>query len=354
MGMRDWIVAVALGSSVFIGCGGGGGGGGDGETAAKLTADNAVTAVSETIAAVNFVGEMDDLANIFLEISENGSSLAAAPLSRARPTEFGAAARMLESARVSRQAASATRGAAMSMDGELPCDAGGSMHITVTAANPEQWSTGDTIRAVLSDCKAPDPDVPGSVTTSSGTMSFELTRVTGTGTSPPFGMDVDVGLTDFQVSVGTGAMVKVTGSFTSSTDTTDGTHYQERAFGKSISMTETGPGISRAFELLDFDASSSSDVVAGEAALVAGGTLKTTSLGGFVTFGTVSAFVSQGDDYPHQGAMTITGAGNSTLTLRAVDATHAAIELDLNGDGVLDPSPPTNPISTSWDALLEL
>lgn len=79
---------------------------------------------------------------------------------------------------------------------------------------------------------------------------------------------------------------------------------------------------------------------------MAAGAVMTAQLGGSVQSETTTPFEGIGDGYPSSGVMVVTGAANSSETIIVVDSTKLTIEVDEDGDGVIDQT-----INTTWDAL---
>lgn len=81
--------------------------------------------------------------------------------------------------------------------------------------------------------------------------------------------------------------------------------------------------------------------------LSASGTLDTTLLEGTVDYSTPLEFSGEGNAFPSEGVLLVRGA-NSTARLIAVDNVNVTIEIDVNGDGVVDDT-----INTTWLALTD-
>jgi hypothetical protein len=79
--------------------------------------------------------------------------------------------------------------------------------------------------------------------------------------------------------------------------------------------------------------------------MTAFGTLDTTELDGIVQYSTPVTFTGEGFDYPSSGSMLVEGE-DSSARLTAVDNVDVTIEVDANGDGVIDDT-----INTTWADL---
>jgi hypothetical protein len=83
------------------------------------------------------------------------------------------------------------------------------------------------------------------------------------------------------------------------------------------------------------------------------GTLDSGLLGGRVTIDTTTAFGGVNIDLnnPDTGSMTIHGAGNSSVVLTATGAGAVTLQVDADGNGVIDPNGTSN---TTWNDLATL
>ena len=91
-----------------------------------------------------------------------------------------------------------------------------------------------------------------------------------------------------------------------------------------------------------------SSFLAGSSSLTLAGSFTSQSLGGRVTISTPHALMQQnGDAFPSQGAVLITGASGSTLLVTALNATQVQLQVDANGDGTVDGT-----TTTTWTALI--
>ena len=80
--------------------------------------------------------------------------------------------------------------------------------------------------------------------------------------------------------------------------------------------------------------------------LESSGTLTSTQLGGTVQYATPVMFEGLDVDYPHSGTLLVTGAGNSSARLTAIDNVNVRIDIDADGDGTFETM-----LDTTWTAL---
>ena len=67
------------------------------------------------------------------------------------------------------------------------------------------------------------------------------------------------------------------------------------------------------------------------------GVISSSQLGGSLSFKTLESFKQLAQDtYPYTGSLKITGRNDSSVTLIALDAITARLDVDENGDGASD------------------
>jgi len=66
------------------------------------------------------------------------------------------------------------------------------------------------------------------------------------------------------------------------------------------------------------------------------GTLTSSAFAGSATFETVKPFLSVDGSFPSMGELVIHGANGATIRVVALDGTFVRLEIDDDGDGVVD------------------
>lgn len=219
----------------------------------------------------------------------------------------------------------------------LPCLVNGTVTFSGDIADPETLSVGDTYRTVYEFCD----DGAGEVI--DGAIDFTVREFTGdiilTGL---YMLSMDAVVTNLQVVSGTDTVTN-NGDTTVTLDT-----MQAPFIFASVSGTSMTVDSSASSETLSNY--SSSQTVDGALqslpfTLAASGTLDSTQLDGIVSYSTPVTFAGEGLDYPSSGALLVVGQ-DSSARLTAVDNVNVTIEIDSNGDGVVDAT-----IDTTWAAI---
>ncbi|MDH5619036.1 MAG: hypothetical protein OEZ11_10375 [Gammaproteobacteria bacterium] len=197
-------------------------------------------------------------------------------------------------------------------------------------------STGDTFRDVYEFCD----DGFGEVI--DGTVDVAVREFTGDLDTGLYMLSLDVVLTDLQVATGTDTVVS-NGDTTVTLDSMQSPFLRAGASGTSMTVDSNASSET----LSDFTTSQTIDagVQTLPFTLAAAGTLDSTQLAGVVRYSTPVTFAGEGFDFPSSGTFLVMGE-NSSARLTAVDNINVMIEIDGNGDGVVDAT-----INTTWAAL---
>ena len=327
-GFRGFAIAALLTAGVVstIASGGGGdgsdgtivppAGGGVGPTLA-LTAANAPTVSSTMIAAISMTFDIGDITGSGLPI-QSGSI----PLVISAPMDVGNSQIVL---------------AAAEAPGIGDCVNGGTVDTTATLADPNTLTVGDRIIGVFDNCDDNDGYVI------SGTVDLTVSGYEGNFLTDVFLLGFDVTLVDVVIEEG-GESVTTSGSFTLTLDNLDfpimglnlaGSELQLNADGEAISLTN-----------FDHDLTVNIGVFPETVVALASGTLEIQSVGGTIGYETIVALEAVGDLDPNKGEILITGAGSS-IRILVVDTQNVTLEIDVNGDGVVDEY-----VYTNWSELI--
>ena len=200
----------------------------------------------------------------------------------------------------------------------------------------ETLRAGDTIREVYESCD----DGFGEVI--DGTIDLTVGEFTGDFESGLFMLSLDVVLTDLQVVTGTDTVVN-NGDTTVTLDSMQSPFVRAGASGTS--MTVDSNASSETLSSYTSRQTIDAGVQTLPFTLAAAGTLDSTQLAGVVQYSTPVTFAGEGFDFPSSGTLLVEGE-NSSARLTAVDNINVTIEIDVNGDGVVDDT-----INTTWVAL---
>lgn len=224
------------------------------------------------------------------------------------------------------------------------CLQAGSMTVSGDLATGLPYSVGDTISIVASDCN----DGLGEII--NGRIDITVTAYTGDILfGPTYSLGMDVLLTNFQVATATD-MDLSNGDSAVTLDTTGDPLVVMSISGVSLStVSNSGTEITSNFQTAQ---TVDTSVAAGSEpyTLAASGTLNSTQLGGEIIYSTPVTFQGAGAGYPFAGEMLISGANGATIRLIALTETTVRIEVDADGDGVVDIGGTED---TTWDDIAQ-
>ena len=218
----------------------------------------------------------------------------------------------------------------------LPCLSDGTVTLSGDIANPGTLTFGDTFRVVYEFCD----DGAGEVI--DGTIDFTVGDFTGDLLTGLYMLSMDAVVTNLQAITGTDTITN-NGDVTITLDTMQAPFIYAGASGTSMTVDSSASSET----LRNF---SSNQTVDGNLqtlpfTLAASGALDSTQLEGIVRYSTPVEFTGEGLDNPSAGVLLIEGE-NSSARLTAVDNINVTIEIDSNGDGVIDAT-----IDMTWDDL---
>jgi hypothetical protein len=327
------LLAVAL-LHVFLisSCGGNGGGGGGGTTppgSVQITKDNAEEVTGKVVsmtAVVNNLGTTSAIVTgAVVQPSDQRFDLAGfAEWQLLRLVE---AQDQLVSGLVTGVVAEIT----------VQCDNGGSITVRIDDAdNNQQPSSGDTLDIRFNNCFTAQMGV-----TLNGEESITDLIITGNpqAEGAPFSLKAVFTLKNLRV----GAIHTIDGAFSFSESTEDGITFTESISTKKLTVTRSVHSTT----LSDFEQAETFNKSTGAYSRAFKGMLTSTKLKGKVTFEMLENFQGLSDDFPSTGVMLIKGNNNSSVKLTAIDDVFAQLEVDENGDGIVD-----HVINTTWQGII--
>lgn len=331
------VLSLVLG---MTSCGGGGGSDGGGTTTVvptspiPITPANAVDVASATLGATDLLSDFDT-GSIFDTASASGSS-AASPNVRLELADILSDQLKRLQALVPQTSKEVTAAVVVPVT-TFDCLVSGTLTVSGDIADPtlSVLTPGDVMTGTFSSCDDGDGVVI------SGTLSMTVQAFSGDLFVPPYSVTVAFSLTNFALTE-SGETLTINGDGTLSEGTPDDVFFTTTLSGTSLSFTEsTGD----AGTLSNFTLTGTDDLNTLEYTLDSSGTLASVDLGGSVQYVTTTTFEGIADNYPFIGVMVVTG-DNSTETITVVDSINLTIEIDENGDGIVDQT-----IPTTWDAL---
>ena len=212
------------------------------------------------------------------------------------------------------------------------CTGGGTITLTGNIANASALGPNDTITFDFASCVEGDTSV-------NGRFSMRVTSFAGDFASGTFSFGVTATLTTFQVMIA-GETTTANGSVSISVSATN-SMLTTTVTSSSISI---GDG-SSTHTLHDY--SSVRTLTSGSFTLDVHGSLTSSDFAGTVTFVTTALLQGMGDDYAFTGQLKITGANGATIKVTALDSMFLRLEIDSNGDGVVDAT-----VDLTWEDLV--
>jgi len=314
-----WIV-LGTGLLMLAGCGGGGSDDPPVPLAAITTAN--APAIARSVVTAAFQG--DDLGT-FAFAPMGVSSPKTAPVYFSKVAE-------IQEARIGALLQQAQTFALVPVGPEVsPCTGGGTVTLSGNIANPATLGANDTITFDFASCVEGD-------TTTNGRFSMRVTSFSGDLASGTFSFAVTTTLTSFQVTVA-GETATVNGAVSVSIS----------ASGSMLSTTVTSGSISvvdGASSSTLHNYSSVHTLTSGSFTLDVSGSLTSSDFSGTVNFDTTALLQGMGDGYAFTGQVLITGANGATIKIVVLDSTYLRLEVDSNGDGVVDAT-----LDLTWDDL---
>jgi hypothetical protein len=314
-----FLVAAGILTAVVAGCGGGGGGS-DG------TSDNAPTLTITT---------------------DNGEAVSAAVVSGVlamfEVTE-GAGGPILGPTASASSVLQKTRDLPGRMfhvpvQGTEPCAVSGQISLSGDLADPTTLTVGDTITANFDNCDDGDGFLID------GRLALTIADVEGDVFTDVFLLALDMDMTSLSVTA-EGETVAADGDLAYTLDTLEYPTILTALSGAELNVTQTGRSLTfRNFDqTLEVDAGMVPTTYAAEA----NGRLRSSTLGGSVDYETTVPIQASGvDNPPNTGEVLVSGADNSQVRIVIVSVETVRLEIDTEGDGVVDEY-----IDTTWDALI--
>ncbi|WP_233800700.1 hypothetical protein [Paraburkholderia sp. HP33-1] len=338
VGFTKSVFAGLFSACLLVACGGGGGG-----TSASNSSSNSNSAATGVITTTN---AQDAVAYAYSGVqdlgtqSSTGASLAAG-VSIETPTAGLISASLSQLYKglgvqpVNNLVAGVTTGSSAS------CASGGTISVSVTEATPGIVSNGDSMTITATNCSENGEVI-------NGQLAYGFSNISGTiGSSTAWSATLTLNYTNLTLQSG-GVTIGANGDMSLGYNQTDSQDATAVVSGSSLQMNLTQSGgtvISRTLTAYSFNGSISGSTNTSSANFTLTGS--SPALGSVnYTVKTTTAFQAVSGANPSVGSMTVTAANNSTATLTAIDSTNVRIDIDSNGDGVIDQT-----INTTWADL---
>ena len=215
------------------------------------------------------------------------------------------------------------------------CLQGGTATLSGEIASPLTLSPDDTFTTVYSACDDGFAVV-------SGTYEMRITSFTGDFLGGSFSFEVAVTLTEFQLmnAAGTGP---INGEVFMSFDASASPSVTVSISSTFLSVVD---GTSSQ-TLTNYSITQVIDTVTNSYSMSGYGSVESSSFTGRVTFSISAALHGDGDGFAFNGEFTVTGGGGGSITIIVLDDVFIRLEIDFDGDGVLDEI-----VDATWQELL--
>jgi hypothetical protein len=214
------------------------------------------------------------------------------------------------------------------------CDSG-TINVSFNDAdNDLALSTGDTVSMTANNC------VFGGVSMN-GSISMTNVVVSGDEFSPPYSLQFSLQTNGFSVSAGV-ETVSMRGAGTIAESSSDGISVTSTFSGAGIEITAAGETLT----LTDYQITETENLATGAYSFSINATISSTSLGGSVRVTTDIVFSGVDPFDPDAGQLTCVGENNSSVTLVVIDSVNVRLDVDVDGDGIVDDSS-----TEAWAAL---
>ena len=331
------LLAIAVSSSAVLTACGGGGGGSD---TSSLTSGGTVAAVSITASnAKDVSAQAYSGADVLNSQVAGGSGLVTGVSTSTGSSSLLNAALQQVYLAVDNVGPSFVTG--VSVTETLSCTGGGTARITINVADSEQISKGDTISVTSSNCVEDGVKM-------NGRLDMVFNSITGTPLETSV-WSASIGLTFTDFSAEAGGLINIAnGDSTLNYSQTSTTSANLSATGNTLKVrTVKGTStVERTLSAYNYSSSvNASNQYSYRADFTLQGNLGT--LGNSIfTVKTISDFKQVRGSFPTAGALTVVAPDKSSLKLTVKDGTSVQIEVDKDGNGIVD--------STSTVAWTEL
>ena len=225
------------------------------------------------------------------------------------------------------------------VQGTQPCDVSGSISLSGNLGDPTTLTEGDTITAVFENCDDGDGFVMD------GRLALTVADVEGDVFSDVFRLTLDMVLTDLTVN-SDGDSIAGDGDLAYTLDTLHFPAILTALSGNELRIAAGGEEVT--FRDFEQTLEVNPGMVPTSYAAEVNGRLHSTVLGGSVDYGTVVTIQASGDDKPpYTGEILVSGANNSEVRIVVTSEEVVRLEIDVNGDGVVDEF-----IDTTWAGLI--
>lgn len=325
--------AMMISAAMMAGCGGGG------DSATTVTAatstissGNAPDVAANAVNASNGISQSGSVSSLITGVTVDASNAGSAGLI---DTSLQQIYKVLE------KQAAANLVAGVTTTQSYPCTNGGSISATVSEAVTGTLSSGDSVALTATQC------IEGS-TTLNGGLSVSFSNLSGTpGSATAWSGALGLNFKNFSIAAGTEAAL-ANGDMALSINQLGYQDATASISGNSLQLSLSRSGavvIDRTLSAYSYTGAVKSNLETYSVNFTMTGDFKIASNGAY-SVTTTTPFKRLTGAYPYQGALKVTGSGNTSVTLTALDNTNVRLDIDKNGDGATDDT-----VNTTWAAL---
>lgn len=224
------------------------------------------------------------------------------------------------------------------VEGTEPCAVTGTVTLSGNLADPNTITEGDTIGAVFDNCDDGDGFVID------GGLQFTIIAIDGDPFTDVYRLTLGMVLSSLNVTAD-GETVSADGDLTYTLDSLGFPTATVILSGSELTVGAAGEQIG--FRNFDQTLTVNAGMVPTTYAAEADGRLRSSTLGGSVDYRTITTIRARGDDNPpFAGEVLVDGADASEVRIVIVSEESVRLEIDVNGDGVVDAF-----VDTTWAAL---
>jgi hypothetical protein len=309
---------VLTATGLLVACGGGGGSGG-GTAGIAAAAPVVVTSANATQVASASLNASDGLSGNTAGIL----GIVPAAVGSTPSNDVNIVETIIDQVRKAPQTGGSGVSIAAVQNINQNCDSG-TLNVSFNDAdNSATLTTGDTVSMSANNCTF-------SGVTMNGSISVSNIVVTGDQVTPPYSLQLSLTTSGFSVSSG-GEVAAINGDGTISESTGDGITFTSSFSGAGIQLTAGGETLT----LTSYQITNVENEATGAYSVDISATISISSLGGSVT---VTTDVPLSGVFPFEadaGHITCTG-DNSSVTITVIDSTSVQLDVDSDGDGIID------------------
>jgi len=214
------------------------------------------------------------------------------------------------------------------------CVDGGSLTFNGNIAVQGKLSNGDAFSLSADRCSE-----SGSI--ANGNLDVTINSISGDLLSPPYTLSISIKLSSLSITDNSGTFTG-SGDMTITESKVDNINTTTKITGNSFAFSDA----SGTSTLSNYQLSLTDNANTLAYTFDIAGTVSSALVGGTVDCQTLTIFEGVGDLDPDRGVMKCSGSGGSSEMITAVDNANVRLDIDSDGDGIIDST-----INTTWAAI---